>query len=741
MSKQRHITIAVLFIICVATSIILSGCTLRDAVTSVSGFFSREASKEEETAALSIEDRLVSAQVNDSQGRTLVRADGEPLTIMAAYETATGGEPRINSSGELETYPIGEVVTYAPYSYVTDSEGNIETYKGGEPVYNVLGLAEKDNEGNALTRAAGELVTHGSDDIVYDENGNRVTYQGEYMTYGAGEYMYDAEGEKVTYPVAIQKKPSGEAMTGEDGNTLVGKVEIMTNSSGSPYLDDNDEIATKQLEPAPPERVVEPPFESGYYYINYGPSIYDFFSAPVVDYTQIPLVADEGVDPYIYAEENGTGSVCNLQLDILGDSIPYFEIEFDLEGYAYFTLEGSDKVLTLAADLRNGVNVMLETIQKNIYPQYKYWDEPLYTVADNQKWIIKPQPDGSYTICSYLDESYVLTVDDQFGNQHANIMLWQFDGREQQKFLLTPDSPSIPKYVEEGTYYISSGLSNWMMMSFYDDDYYDGAELFLYASDQGNGQMFTIKYDKYGFATIAHGDKKSTEVLSVATGQAYDGQKIIQYEYDGGDWQRWIIVPHKHGGYCIVSALDNKQVIDLTDGYAKSKNTIQLHSNNDTFAQSWNFNKKEIPYGHNYENMDDYAQNFSSETEYLILINSWSNVVGVYKGEQGKWKNIYYFECVTGKESTPTVQGEFSIYAKSPSFDGNMDSPSWYTCYYASMFYPEYFFHSIIYYQGTWDIMDSTMGYSASHGCVRLYTDNAQWIYDNIPLGTKVVSY
>ena len=75
------------------------------------------------------------------------------------------------------------------------------------------------------------------------------------------------------------------------------------------------------------------------------------------------------------------------------------------------------------------------------------------------------------------------------------------------------------------------------------------------------------------------------------------------------------------------------------------------------------------------------------------------------------------------------------------SFDGKMDSPEWYTCYYATEWYPSYFFHSIIYYQGTWDVLDASMGYNASHGCVRLNTDNALWIYENIPYGTKVVSY
>ena len=35
--------------------------------------------------------------------------------------------------------------------------------------------------------------------------------------------------------------------------------------------------------------------------------------------------------------------------------------------------------------------------------------------------------------------------------------------------------------------------------------------------------------------------------------------------------------------------------------------------------------------------------------------------------------------------------------------------------------------------------MDGRLGMHLSHGCVRLDIDNAKWIYDNIPYGTKVV--
>lgn len=37
--------------------------------------------------------------------------------------------------------------------------------------------------------------------------------------------------------------------------------------------------------------------------------------------------------------------------------------------------------------------------------------------------------------------------------------------------------------------------------------------------------------------------------------------------------------------------------------------------------------------------------------------------------------------------------------------------------------------------------MDDRLGMNLSHGCVRLATSNAKWIYDNIPTGTTVVSY
>ncbi|WP_418253284.1 L,D-transpeptidase [Gordonibacter urolithinfaciens] len=48
---------------------------------------------------------------------------------------------------------------------------------------------------------------------------------------------------------------------------------------------------------------------------------------------------------------------------------------------------------------------------------------------------------------------------------------------------------------------------------------------------------------------------------------------------------------------------------------------------------------------------------------------------------------------------------------------------------------------TILYDQGTRNVQDGRLGMNLSHGCVRLAIENAKWIYDNIPSGTKVYVY
>ncbi|SFA96169.1 L,D-transpeptidase catalytic domain [Clostridium frigidicarnis] len=60
-----------------------------------------------------------------------------------------------------------------------------------------------------------------------------------------------------------------------------------------------------------------------------------------------------------------------------------------------------------------------------------------------------------------------------------------------------------------------------------------------------------------------------------------------------------------------------------------------------------------------------------------------------------------------------------------------------YKCFYYTQFKGNYLFHSIL-YNLDGSIRDGRLGMSISDGCIRLAKENAKWIYDNIPIETKV---
>lgn len=133
--------------------------------------------------------------------------------------------------------------------------------------------------------------------------------------------------------------------------------------------------------------------------------------------------------------------------------------------------------------------------------------------------------------------------------------------------------------------------------------------------------------------------------------------------------------------------------------------------------------------------MDAKAQGYSSNTNWLILVDTSRCLTSIYTGARGNWTLNRRYACSTGKAGTPTVLGEYQVYGKGYSFGHG------YTCYYYTQFYGDYLFHSSPYYVNSNQVMDPTMGVPSSAGCVRLEIQNAKWIYDNIPYGTKVVTY
>ncbi len=126
--------------------------------------------------------------------------------------------------------------------------------------------------------------------------------------------------------------------------------------------------------------------------------------------------------------------------------------------------------------------------------------------------------------------------------------------------------------------------------------------------------------------------------------------------------------------------------------------------------------------------------NISSTTNYLILVSLRSFKVNIYKGSTNKWNLIHSYICTIGKPSTPTPKGTFTVGIKGLYFGVNKG----YKCWYFTQFKGNYLFHSII-YNLDGSIRDGRLGMKLSDGCIRLSKENAKWIYDNVPRGTKVI--
>ena len=120
---------------------------------------------------------------------------------------------------------------------------------------------------------------------------------------------------------------------------------------------------------------------------------------------------------------------------------------------------------------------------------------------------------------------------------------------------------------------------------------------------------------------------------------------------------------------------------------------------------------------------------------YYLKVNKGTNVVTVYKKDGTPYTA---FTCSVGY-ATPT--GTYYTPAKYRWW--TLDGPSY--GQYCTRITRGFLFHSVWYYQQKENAQSyrqyNKLGTTASHGCVRLTVAASKWIYDNCPLGTKVIIF
>ncbi len=99
---------------------------------------------------------------------------------------------------------------------------------------------------------------------------------------------------------------------------------------------------------------------------------------------------------------------------------------------------------------------------------------------------------------------------------------------------------------------------------------------------------------------------------------------------------------------------------------------------------------------------------------------------------------VQEFICSSGEDGSETPTGTFTVEDRGTSFYNPQVKEG---AYYWTRFYKSYLFHSVPFdkNQEMEPQEAAKLGTPASHGCIRLETEDAKWIYDHIPKGTEVV--
>lgn len=310
----------------------------------------------------------------------------------------------------------------------------------------------------------------------------------------------------------------------------------------------------------------------------------------------------------------------------------------------------------------------------------------------------------------------------------AKLQTYDSNGTAAQRFNLNNTD-----ILSNGTYLIHTALSYNKVLDVANGSTSDGANVQIFSSNDTGAQKWNVTKNGDGTYTIVNCE--SGKALDVKNGYAANGSNVQQYSSNNSAAQHWRVSwDSDAGGYVFSSALNGSYALDVSGAATWDGANVQVYQANGSKAQAFLLSPTTyVPSGPKI--MTDKAQGYSSTTNYLILVNTTDNYVGIFTGRRGNWSLYKYWRCSSGALATPTVLGEFIVTGKGYSFG------SGYTCYYYTQFYGDYLFHSVKYYQGTFNILDGRLGMNISHGCIRLPIDQAKWIYDNIPYGTKVVTY
>lgn len=329
----------------------------------------------------------------------------------------------------------------------------------------------------------------------------------------------------------------------------------------------------------------------------------------------------------------------------------------------------------------------------------------------------------------FINEKYNKSLDISGASNcdGANVQGYVWNSTNAQRFVL--EGTAI---LNNGTYAIKCAADSSQVLDVASGSRNNGANIQVYKSNNTGAQKWNIT--RNGDGTYRVVNAQSGKALDVSGGVAQSGRNVQQYQRNSTKAQKWLIVDNADGTFKLASALDRSLVLTIVTSPKNGAN-VCISKDGGLSTQKFRFGPTtytEISYSGmpaDQRAMLKKINGKSSGTQYLIAVNRATHKVGVFKGAAGRWSYQYYWSCVTGAPSTPTITGTFRTtgYKRAVlSTDSRAKK--------CTQIKGGYFFHTIL-------SSTNELGKSLSHGCVRLAPLSAIWIYNNVGAGTTVVIY
>ena len=343
--------------------------------------------------------------------------------------------------------------------------------------------------------------------------------------------------------------------------------------------------------------------------------------------------------------------------------------------------------------------------------------------AKSQMWLLAGINSGAYSFVN-LESGKSLDVRYASTSNGTNIQTYEYNGSKAQQFIFETVSP-----VAGGTYVIHSKSNYGQAVDVKFASTESGANVWSYEANGSGAQKWNITANGDGSYRIENAPSK--KVLDVANGNAAEGNNVQQYAWNGSAAQKWYLSYGGSGGFYLESALNRKFVLSIENGSPANGANYALKTKNASATQLFSFEKTTYvpPMPSDRKAMQDRIWGYSSGTQWLIGVDRSTHRVGVFRGSANNWSLQYWWSCVTGAPSTPTITGYYRTTGGKRMSLSTDSRAKWCT-----QIWNGYFFHTIL-------NSDAELGNSLSHGCLRMSYPSAQWIYGNVYAGTAVLIY